>query len=279
MKLLGSLTLGLLCCVGVVGTAHAQEDYTQQEIDTAVEFAMHDAKYTMYHEIGHMLVGQLGLPVLGKEEDAADALATILLLTDDNDEDSYNALVDAADGWYFNAVNSTGSTLEDLSYYDDHSLSIQRAYAMACFMVGKDPEAFVDTAESYDFDADQQTACAGTYEQAFDAWESVLEPHKVVDEQGAEIAIVYDDGGEEFGDFATILKGNRVLETAAELVMSRYVLPEPVTFRAGLCDEANAYYSPSNNEVIYCYELASQMTMLYLTDILPAVKEREAEEE
>lgn len=277
MKLLQAMALGVLCCVGATGLAQAQEDYTQEDVDTAVEFAMHDAKFTMYHEIGHMLVGQLGLPVLGKEEDAADALATILLLTDDNDDDSYNALVDAADGWYFNAVNSTGNSLEDLSYYDDHSLNIQRAYAMACFMVGKDAEAFTSISEAYDFDADQQQACAGTYEQAFAAWDSVLEPHKVVGERGATIQVVYDDGGEEYGDFENILKGNHVLETAAELVMSRYVLPEEVTFRAGLCDEANAYYSPSNNEVIYCYELASQMTMLYLTDILPVAKE-DAEE-
>lgn len=279
MKLLQAMALGVLCCVGATGFAQAQEDYTQEDVDTAVEFAMHDAKFTIYHEIGHMLVGQLGLPVLGKEEDAADALATILLLTDENDDDSYNALVDAADGWYFNAVKSTGTSLEELSYYDEHSLNIQRAYAMACFMVGKDAEAFSNIAEAYEFDADQQEACSGTYEQARAAWDSVLEPHKVVDAQGAAIEVIYDDGGEEYGDFEKILKGNRVLETAAELVMSRYVLPEQVTFRAGLCDEANAYYSPSNNEVIYCYELASEMTTLYLTDILPVVKEDAASDE
>src|SRR5690349_14654698 len=97
--------------------AHGQ-DFTDEDYAAAVDFAMHDAAFTMYHEIGHMLVGELGLPVLGKEEDAADALAVILLLNDDTDDDSYNALVDAADGWYFNAVNSTGSGVEDFSYYD-----------------------------------------------------------------------------------------------------------------------------------------------------------------
>ena len=43
----------------------------------AMAFAMHDAAFTMYHEVGHLLVGELGLPVLGKEEDAVDSWATI----------------------------------------------------------------------------------------------------------------------------------------------------------------------------------------------------------
>ena len=245
----------------------AQDEIPEEDIVSAVEFAMHDATFTLYHEIGHLLVGELGIPVLGKEEDAADALATIMLLTDDEDEDSYNALVDSADGWYFNAINSTGSGVEDFSYYDEHSLDIQRAYAMVCLMVGKDPEAFVQTAEAYELDEDRVDGCAYTYEQAYSSWSTLLEPHAVTDEPGADITVIYEDGG-DYSDFAEILEGREVLERAAAQVTSKYVLPGPVTFRAELCGEPNAYYSPSDSEVVYCYELAADMFELYLTDIL-----------
>lgn len=245
----------------------AQDDIPDKDLVAAVDFAMHDATFTLYHEIGHMLVGELGIPVLGKEEDAADALATIMLLTDDEDDDSYNALVDASDGWYFNAVKSTGSGVEDFSYYDEHSLDIQRAYAMVCLMVGKDPEAFAQTAEAYDLDQDRVDGCAYTYAQAFSSWTSLLEPHAVAEEQGAEISVVYEDAG-DYDSFAEMLKQREVLERAAALVTSRYVLPGPVTFKATLCGEANAYYSPSESEITYCYELASDMFQLYLVDIL-----------
>lgn len=264
----------LSCFVASVSLAFAQDEIPQEDLTAAVEFAMHDATFTLYHEIGHMLVGELGIPVLGKEEDAADALATIMLLTDDEDDDSYNALVDASDGWYFNAVKSTGSGVEDFSYYDEHSLDIQRAYAMVCLMVGKDPEAFAQTAEAYELDQDRVDGCAYTYEQAYASWTYLLDPHAVADEPGAEITVTYEDAG-DLDSFGEMLKQNKVLERAAALVTSRYVLPGPVTFKATLCGEANAYYSPSDSEITYCYELAADMFQLYLVDILGHTIEEE----
>jgi len=257
----------LTMVVAPVSLVMAQDEIPEEDLVAAVDFAMHDATFTLYHEIGHMLVGELGIPVLGKEEDAADALATIMLLTDDEDDDSYNALVDASDGWYFNAVKSTGSGVEDFSYYDEHSLDIQRAYAMVCLMVGKDPEAFSQTAEAYELDQDRVDSCAYTYEQAYASWTYLLDPHAVADAAGADITVTYEDAG-DMAPFADMLKQREVLERAAALVTSRYVLPGPVTFKAALCGEANAYYSPSESEITYCYELAADMFQLYLVDIL-----------
>ncbi|MHA6691984.1 DUF4344 domain-containing metallopeptidase [Devosia sp. A449] len=268
MRAVFSVPAALICGLGLVCSATAQ-DLSEADAEAAIAFAMHDASFTMYHEIGHLLVGELGLPVLGKEEDAADALAVIMLLNDDSDDDSYNALVDSADGWYFNAVKSTGSGVEDFSYYDEHSLDIQRAYAMVCMMVGKDPEAFSDTADAYELDQDQRDACAVTYEQANVSWTTLLEPHAVSEAEGAAISISYEDAG-DYTEFANALESWQVLERAAALVTSRYVLPGPVTFRATLCGEANAYYSPGDSEITYCYELAADMFGLYVNDILGA---------
>jgi len=266
MKMMSTAALAIV--VGLSMPVHGQ-DLSEEDAGWALDFAMHDAVFTMYHEIGHMLVGELGLPVLGKEEDAADSLATILLLTDEDNDDSYNALIDSSDGWYFNAVNSTGSGVDDFSYYDEHSLDIQRAYAMVCMMVGMDPDAFADTADAYGLDEDQRDACGGTFDQAISAWAVVLEPHEVADARGAEISVVYEDAG-DFTEFANALESRQVLEHAAELIMASYVLPGPVTFRATQCGEANAFYDPAESEVRYCYELAEEMYRLYVNDILPA---------
>ena len=260
--LLGAAALGC-------GQVNAQ-DLTPEETQDAMAFAMHDAVFTTYHEIGHLLVGELDLPVLGKEEDAADALATILLLNDEADDDSYNALIDAADGWYFNAVKSTGAGVDDFSYYDEHSLDIQRAYAMVCMMVGKDPEAFAQTADAYDLDQDRRDGCTYTYEQALTSWVKLLEPHEVTKDRGAPIKIVYDDAG-DYEVFAQELKDRQILEKAAELIESSYVLPRPITFRGTLCGEANAYYSTSDAELTYCYELAEDLFNLYVNDIMGLV--------
>ena len=274
MKTMRAALVAVLCAISPVA-ALAQDE---QDIADGVDFAMHDAAFTMYHEIGHMLIGELGLPVLGKEEDAADALAVIMLLNDDSDDDSYNALVDAADGWYFNAVKSTGSSVEDFSYYDEHSLDIQRAYAMVCMMVGKDPEAFSQTGDAYELDQDRRDGCAYTYQQAESSWNLLLAPHEVTGEQGAPIEVTYEDAG-DYSDFAEVLKSRGILEHAAELIMSKYVLPQPVTFRGALCGEANAYYSPGDSQVTYCYELAADLFNLYINDILPGASDDGADEE
>ena len=266
MTMLRAALAATVCLVVLSGGAKAQE-LDEPVLAEAMDFAMHDALFTMYHEIGHMLVGELGLPVLGKEEDAVDALATIWLLTDDEDMDSWNALIDAADGWYFNAVKSTGSGVEEFSYSSDHSLDIQRAYNMVCLMVGAMPEEFTETADTYEIGSDRQESCAYTYGQAEQSWSTLLEPFKVQDEQGAPIEVIYEDAG-EYEMFAEELKSRALLEYAANLVMNRYALPNPVTFRAMQCGEANAYYSPSESEVIYCYELAEDLFNLYAIDIV-----------
>tara|TARA_R110002020_G_scaffold14902_13_gene52833 strand:- start:559 stop:1473 length:915 start_codon:yes stop_codon:yes gene_type:complete len=268
MKTPTAMTQAIALIVALSMPTQAQTLSAAQTAE-ATDFAMHDAVFTMYHEIGHMLVGELGLPVLGKEEDAADSLATILLLTDDADDDSYNALIDSADGWYFNAVKSTATSVDDLSYYDEHSLDIQRAYAMVCMMVGKDPEAFAQTADAYDLDQDRRDSCGNTFGQAATAWATLLEPHAVVDAPGAAITVRYEDAG-EYGVFEAALKSRKVLERAAELITSSYVLPGPVTFTARQCGEANAFYSPAESEVTYCYELAADMFQLYVDDIMDA---------
>lgn len=269
VDLVGSWSKGPLHeAAATAGTRDEDEPEPLSILEDAMSFALHDAAFTIYHEIGHLLVGELGLPVLGKEEDAVDAWATIWMLEFDEDEDSYDALIDAADGWYFNAVKSTGSGIEDFSYSSDHSLDIQRAYAMVCFMVGKDPDVFGETADIYEIDADRQEACAYTYEQAMVSWMSLLEPHLLDD--GAEpskIEVVYEEAG-DYGNVAQALREYGIVDYAAAVVSQSFDLPRPVTFRVTQCGEPNAFYSPSDGEVIYCYELADYMYTMYVYDIM-----------
>jgi hypothetical protein len=267
MKRMMTGLVAALLCLAVPASGLQAKEKRDPVLAQAMTFAMHDAAFTMYHEVGHLLVGELGLPVLGKEEDAVDSWATIWLLEFDEAEDSYDALINAADGWYYNAVTSTGSGVDDFSYYSDHSLDIQRAYAMVCLMVGKDIDAFGETADAYGMDADQQEQCSYTYAQAFDSWMAILDPHFSEDDVGAGVDVVYEDAG-DYAEFAQALEDYQLLEYVAATIDMSFDLPGPVTIRATQCGEPNAFYDPSASEVIYCYELAEYMYYLYLYDIV-----------
>lgn len=255
--------LRLLLALALLAASPAlSQELTEEQRIEAMDFAMHDAIFTLYHETGHLLVGELGLPVLGKEEDAADALAVILILNSTEDAtDRYNILIDAADGWYLNAQTSTGEGVDDLSYYDDHSLDIQRAYAMVCMMVGADAEEFSEVADMYEMDAERQEACGPVYAQAEAAWLALLDPHLGTTDPSA-IEIIYDDAG-DYEDIRAALEEGQIVEQLATLLAGNFVLPEPITLRVAQCGEANAFYDPDAREMTYCYELGAEMYALY----------------
>jgi len=254
-------SIRILCaalCVALASPALAaapKAPLTDEQQLEAMDFAMHDAIFTLYHESGHLLVHELGLPVLGKEEDAADALAVVQIFKTTTDPDElFNIMNDVADGWYYSSLNMTD---EDIDTYDDHSLDIQRANAMVCMMVGANPDEFADTADSFEMDPDQQDACADTYDQAVTSWDAELAPH-LAKKPGPEIPVTYEKAG-KYQEYADELKSRGILEALAEELRTNYDLPGPVSLKATQCDEPNAYYDPEDHSITYCYELAADM--------------------
>src|SRR6218665_3749306 len=122
---------------------------TEEQAEEADQFALNNAIATVFHEAGHMLISEFSLPVLGREEDAADALAVMLLL-EGEDEDLNSIVEDFANVWFLMAGVEEE---EDTAFWDSHGLNEQRAYNVVCLMMGKDPKRFGDFADSIDFPA------------------------------------------------------------------------------------------------------------------------------
>src|SRR5262249_2605732 len=108
------------------------------------EFVSGNMLFVLLHELGHTTIGELDLPVLGKEEDAADSFASLTLIHIKS-EFSEHVLAEAAKGWFM-ADRRDQKEGEPVVYYDEHGLNQQRAFQIVCYMVGADPIRFKDLA-------------------------------------------------------------------------------------------------------------------------------------
>lgn len=262
-KLIAVLLLSAAALTAVPATA---QELTEEQQQIATEFAINNSTFVIQHEIGHLLIAELELPVLGKEEDAADSLATIMLLGGEGEE-ADQALKDAADGWYLAELDA-GEEFENSDFYDEHSLSIQRAYQVVCMSVGAKPEVFAETAEEYEMDAERQESCAFDYETAANSWATLLEPHEGDSSSGGKVEISYESGGDDYADIEQLLKDVQFLESAAASISDSYVLPRDVSLKAALCDEENAFYSYDDAGITFCYEMVGLFFRLIEEDLL-----------
>jgi hypothetical protein len=71
----------------------------QQRLDR-VEFVAGNTLVLLLHELGHAHIAEMHLPVLGREEDAADTFAALRLLMIGTNF-SQHELAEAAKGWFF----------------------------------------------------------------------------------------------------------------------------------------------------------------------------------
>jgi hypothetical protein len=244
----------LLAFAALCASPALAQDLTDEQVGRAADFALNNSVFVLQHEIGHLLIAEFQLPVLGKEEDAADSMASITLLARQTPE-AQVALSDSADGWLLSENSKAGTEYEEADFYDEHSLDIQRSFQIVCYMVGADPETFGEVAEAYQMDSDRQDGCGFDYQQATDSWGSLLQPHE--GKGGGKIAVSYEPASEDYADIEAMLQDAKLLETAAEEIETTYDLPRDLQFTAKECGEENAFYSYDDAGITFCYEMTA----------------------
>ncbi len=257
----------LLAMLAGVAPAAGQQLANAQR-DAAIQFALNNTRHTMLHEIGHLLVDQLELPVLGREEDAVDMMATLLMLDTGTEEDVIG-LQDTIEGWLYSESFRPSRGYVNSAFYGAHSLDIQRSYAMACLMVGSDYERHTQYATRISLPIDRQKSCAEDYRIAERGWSTVLEPHLREGAPASNVTVQYRDTRGQYPEAQALLEQAQVLEQYADWVAKNYVLPNPVQITAENCGEVNAFYDLETREVILCYEWVDFFYELYVSDIMP----------
>jgi hypothetical protein len=261
------LIAALLAMLAGVAPAAGQQ-LTNAQREAAIQFALNNTRHTMLHEIGHLLVDQLELPVLGREEDAVDMMATLLMLDTETEADVIG-LQDTIEGWLYSESFRPSRGYVNSAFYGAHSLDIQRSFAMACLMVGSDYERHTQYATRISLPIDRQKSCAEDYRIAERGWSTVLEPHRRHGAPASQVSVHYRDTRGQYPQAQALLEQAQVLEQYADWVAKSYVLPNPVRMTAENCGEVNAFYDLETREVILCYEWVDFFYELYVSDIMP----------
>jgi len=233
----------------------------QQRIDR-VEFVFGNTLFILLHEMGHVHVHEHRLPILGREEDAADTFAALRLIRSTS-AFSQRVLTDAAKGWFFSDRRAR-QTGDPMLYYDEHNLSRQRAYEIVCLMVGADPVKFKELADQTGLPAKRRESCKKEYDYASWSWETVLAPHRrAPDEPKTKIDVVYGEGKDQFAGLANAFRTIKLLETVAAVAADAYAWRAPFTLEMQTCDGPNAGWDDERRTLKICYNLAFDFSELY----------------
>jgi hypothetical protein len=137
--------------------------------EKAIDRALYAAEFVFLHELGHALIYDWDLPVLGRSEDAADQFATVFLSLGGKD-----SMVIAWAGaiQLFIAQRRTGEAVA----WDEHSSPLQRFYNIACINYGSNPEDFPELPEMM-LPTSRREQCVGESQRLTRSWAQMMQPH------------------------------------------------------------------------------------------------------
>lgn len=224
-----------------------------------VEYVIGNTLFVMAHEMGHGLIIEMNMPVLGREEDAADSFAIVTALKIGS-AFSERVLLEAAKGQVLSAKRDKKQG-NALAFYDEHGLDQQRAYNVVCLMYGSNPEKYKTLAADTKLPEERQGSCVVDWKNTSWSWDEMLKPHlRSPDKPKVAIKVEYEES-EKYAVQARILRHMKLLEAFATHAADRYVWPNPLSFVARSCDEPNARWK--QRTLILCYELANEFIELY----------------
>ena len=127
------------------------------------------------HETGHAVFNMLEIPVLGREEDAADQFAAFIMLRLGKDEARKMILGSA----YHHVIQMPGAqvTVARQIFSDEHSTPAQRAFNILCIAYGSDQKLFADVVEKDFLPKRRAESCPTEYDDLTFAMTKLIGPH------------------------------------------------------------------------------------------------------
>jgi hypothetical protein len=146
------------------------------------------------HESGHAVFDMLGVPFLGREEDAADEFSAYILLQMAKD-DTRRLILGVAFLGSKQAQDEMEHPPTTASFADIHEFPTQRYFNVLCMAYGNDPNLFGDAIDYWHLPESRAKNCSYEYRHFAYAFHELISPYidyALVDKVRAERLLNYD---------------------------------------------------------------------------------------
>jgi Putative metallopeptidase len=130
---------------------------------------------TALHEFAHAIFDILKLPVFGREEDAADQVASYIALH--LGKDAARRQIGGIAYAYMAEASAATAPPKLQDFANEHGTPAQRYYNVLCIAYGADPEYFGQFVQRGDLPKDRAEGCGDEYRQAKRAFDMLIAPH------------------------------------------------------------------------------------------------------
>ncbi len=132
--------------------------------------------FTLLHETGHALIDLYQLPVAAGREEAADQIATLVLLGSGK-EGGTTAVEDASILLTQERDAGMRARLARVPFWSGHGFDEARLSSILCWVYGRDPQAFQELAGDGTLPAARAAGCGAESERMAKAWAEPLAPY------------------------------------------------------------------------------------------------------
>jgi hypothetical protein len=129
---------------------------------------------TVLHEFAHALFDYVDVPILGREEDAADQVSAYLYLRLGKDE-AHRLITGTVYAYMLEVQDTDPPDMEEFA--DEHSTAEQRLINLSCMAYGADPKLFKDLVIRVGVPQYRVDICEEEYELISLAFQKLIAPH------------------------------------------------------------------------------------------------------
>lgn len=261
------------CAFGSPAALAASADVQAEQRSAAV---MGPTMGIFLHELAHAMIGELGLPATGPEEDAADDFSAYIMgaMVRGKANPFLIDLVTNSSLHKFYSAKRQQEAGQPHPWWGEHAADIRRFRNSFCMLYGADPALYGNLANSFQLDSNWRNRCSRDYAKRSKAWKTLMRPYArdlgpdlpgmhPANAPGGRIRLVFRPTHDRYGDSVKWLfndfLGERLRFWSRYLIWPRDLLVE---FRD--CQANNARYDPVSGTITMCYELvhsASQIVM------------------